>query len=114
MANKACSREVALMTLEILLFAGQKSKKVRALLDGESQKSYALKSTAEELGLHPISSETIAHTLFGYTQTKAESHNKFQIEMSAPGKHQQNILDQEKFVEAFRAYLKNFCLKNLV
>ena len=33
------------------------------------------KSTAEELGLCPVSSETVAHTLFGGTQTKDESHS---------------------------------------
>ena len=103
----------------MLLISGQKSKKFRALLDSRSQKSYVLKSTAEELGLCPVSSQTIAQPLFGSTQTKAESHNKFQIEISAPGRRQQNklileFLDQEKFAEAFRAYLKNFCLKNLV
>ena len=61
------------MTLEILLITGQKSKKVRMFLDSKSQKSYALKSIAEELELHPISSKTADHTLFGGTQMSAES-----------------------------------------
>ena len=42
-------------------------------LDSKSQKSYALKSIAEELELHPISSKTADHTLFGGTQMSAES-----------------------------------------
>ena len=53
------------MTPEILLIICQKSKTDRALLNSGSQKSYVLKDTAEELGLRSVSSETVAHTLFG-------------------------------------------------
>ena len=76
MANEKCFIEVALMTFKIVI-RGQKSKKVRLLMDSGLQKSYVLKCTAEELGLRPVSSETVVCTLFGCIQTNSEVYNKF-------------------------------------
>lgn len=116
-ANSQCSREVALMTLELVI-KGKKSKKVRALFDSGSQKSYILKSTATELGLQPLSSETIVHTLFGGTQTDAKPHNKFRVELSAPGKQKETklvfeFLDQEKICGNIPRIPKESLLKEL-
>ena len=106
------------MTLKILLITSQKSKKVRALLDSGSQKSYILKTTAEELGLRFVLSETVAHTLFRNAQTKAELHNKFQIAIRGPSKRQQNklifeFLNQERICESIPRILKELNMNRL-
>ena len=68
--------------------------------------------------MHSVSSETVAHTLFGGIQTKAESYNKFQIEIEVPSKHQQNklnfvFLDQERICGSILHILKELLLKEL-
>ncbi|GFV85032.1 integrase catalytic domain-containing protein [Trichonephila clavipes] len=50
LANQACTSEVLLQTLVVMLKNGNHKSLVRALIDTGSQKSYILKSTAENLG----------------------------------------------------------------
>ncbi|GFX89767.1 hypothetical protein TNCV_3711991 [Trichonephila clavipes] len=52
LANQACTSEerVLLQTLVVMLQNGNHKSLVRALIDTGSQKSYILKSTAENLG----------------------------------------------------------------
>lgn len=98
--NQQCSKEVALMTLEIIIKGKRKDKRVRALLDSGSQKSYILKNTAKELDLESFGTEKIAHTVFGGAQIEAKPHNKFKVEVSAPGNrslsHTFEFLDQDR------------------
>ncbi|GFX09431.1 uncharacterized protein TNCV_4698181 [Trichonephila clavipes] len=50
LANQACTSEVLLQTLVVALQNGNHKSLERALIDTGSQKSYILKSTAENLG----------------------------------------------------------------
>ncbi|XP_035227087.1 uncharacterized protein LOC118199357 [Stegodyphus dumicola] len=80
LANQQCSKEVALMTLEILIKGNKKIKKVRrALLDSGSQRSYILKSTAKELGLKPLAASAITHTVFGGAEIEAKLYSKYKL-----------------------------------
>ncbi|GFW58064.1 integrase catalytic domain-containing protein [Trichonephila clavipes] len=68
LANQACTSEVLLQTFVVMLQNGNHKSLVRALIDTESQKSYILKSTAENLGFKY--EEEFAHSLFGGSKTK--------------------------------------------
>jgi len=99
--NRQCSKEIALMTLEVTIKNGNRTKKVRGLFDSGSQKSYILASTAKELGLKPLSTETVAHSLFGGAQTDAKLYSNFRVEILTPKGNPKKtfsfeFLDQEK------------------
>ncbi|UYV73534.1 hypothetical protein LAZ67_10004015 [Cordylochernes scorpioides] len=74
LANQQCTRDVTLMTLMVNIIGNNGHRRVRALLDPCSQKSYILESTALEVKLKPISNVNIAHSLFGGTQTETKCH----------------------------------------
>ncbi|UYV70789.1 hypothetical protein LAZ67_8000618 [Cordylochernes scorpioides] len=54
LANQQCTRDVTLMTLMVNIKGNNGYKRVRALLDPGSQKSYILESTALEVKLKPV------------------------------------------------------------
>ncbi|GFY46880.1 integrase catalytic domain-containing protein [Trichonephila inaurata madagascariensis] len=64
LANQACTSEVLLQTLVVVLQNGNHRSLVRALIDTGSEKSYILKSTAENLGFK-YEGEEFIHSLFG-------------------------------------------------
>ncbi|GFV43325.1 integrase catalytic domain-containing protein, partial [Trichonephila clavipes] len=70
LANQACTSEVLLQTLVVMLQNGNHKSLVRALIDTGSQKSYILKSTAENLGFKYEGEEEFVHSLFGGSKTK--------------------------------------------
>ncbi|GFY55892.1 integrase catalytic domain-containing protein [Trichonephila inaurata madagascariensis] len=70
LANQACTSEVLLQTLVVVLQNGNHKSLVRALIDTGSQKSYILKSTAENLGFKYEEEEEFVHSLFGGSKTK--------------------------------------------
>ncbi|UYV75610.1 hypothetical protein LAZ67_13000736, partial [Cordylochernes scorpioides] len=74
LANQQCTRDVTLMTLMVNIMGNNGYKRVRALLDPGSQKSYILESTALEVKLKPVGNVNIAHSLFGGTQTETKCH----------------------------------------
>lgn len=79
LANQACSPEVLLQTLVVRLQNGNKMRPVRAIFDTGSQKSYILRSTAEEFGFKSESEEGLIHSLFGGIKTKMSKHKSYQI-----------------------------------
>ncbi|GFS50875.1 integrase catalytic domain-containing protein [Trichonephila clavipes] len=70
LANQACTSEVLLQTLVVMLQNGNHKSLVRALIYTGSQKSYILKSTAEDLGFKYEREEEFVHSLFGGSKTK--------------------------------------------
>ncbi|GBM00954.1 hypothetical protein AVEN_6294-1, partial [Araneus ventricosus] len=99
-ARQTCTSEVALMTLQVKVAGVNKNKKIRALLDCGSQKSYISKSVAAELGLSAISKETVAHTLFGGARTEPKLHNKYHVKLCSLSQYEHpdlefDFLDQD-------------------
>ncbi|UYV82365.1 hypothetical protein LAZ67_21001798 [Cordylochernes scorpioides] len=74
LANQQCTRDVTLMTLMVNIMGNNGYRRVRALLDPGSQKSYILEFTALEVKLKPVGNVNIAHSLFGGTQTETKCH----------------------------------------
>ncbi|UYV69493.1 hypothetical protein LAZ67_6003792 [Cordylochernes scorpioides] len=74
LANQQCTGDVPLMTLMVNIMGNNGYRRVRALLDPGSQKSYILESTALEVKLKPVGNVNIAHSLFGGTQTETKCH----------------------------------------
>ncbi|GFY59312.1 zinc finger CCHC domain-containing protein 13 [Trichonephila inaurata madagascariensis] len=79
LANQACTSEVLLQTLVVVLQNGNHKSLVRALIDTGSQKSYILKSTAEKLAFKNEGEEEFIHSLFGGTKTKMYRHTCYKI-----------------------------------
>ncbi|GFS34452.1 integrase catalytic domain-containing protein [Trichonephila inaurata madagascariensis] len=79
LANQACTSEVLLQTLVVVLQNGNHRSLVRALIDTGSQKSYILKSTAEKLAFKNEGEEEFIHSLFGGTKTKMYRHKCYKI-----------------------------------
>jgi hypothetical protein len=67
----SCSSKVLLQTLSCVVRNGERQKRVRALLDSGSQRSYILEKTAEELHLMSKGEVQLCHLLFdGLKQTR--------------------------------------------
>ncbi|UYV80828.1 hypothetical protein LAZ67_19001892 [Cordylochernes scorpioides] len=79
LANQQCTKDVTLMTLMVNIMGNNGYRRVRALLDPGSQKSYILESTALEVKLKPIGNVNIAHSLFGGTQTETKCHKVYTV-----------------------------------
>ncbi|UYV68131.1 hypothetical protein LAZ67_5003135 [Cordylochernes scorpioides] len=79
LANQQCTRDVTLMTLMVNIMGNNGYRRVRALLDPGSQKSYILESTALEVKLKPVGNVNIAHSLFGGTQTETKCHKVYKV-----------------------------------
>ncbi|XP_018577341.1 uncharacterized protein LOC108915711 [Anoplophora glabripennis] len=88
------SKQVFLQTLRITLKGATGTRKVRALIDSGSQRSYILKTTALALGLKPKRIEKIVHCLFG-GQMSTDTHYCYDVAM-VNGKYTKNFeaLDQ--------------------
>ncbi|GFW07484.1 hypothetical protein TNCV_3916171 [Trichonephila clavipes] len=54
LSNHCAAEEVLLQTLQVNIKAEGKTRRVRALIDSGSQRSYLLKKTAHEMNLKPI------------------------------------------------------------
>ncbi|UYV84235.1 hypothetical protein LAZ67_X001627 [Cordylochernes scorpioides] len=79
LANQQCTRDVTLMTLMVNIMGNNGYRRVRALLDPGSQKSFILESTALEVKLKPVANVNIAHSLFGGTQTETKCHKVYKV-----------------------------------
>ena len=92
------SKEVLLQTIVVNLNGNKKSKLVRALFDGGSQRSYILKNTAVEVGLEAVSEMPILHELFGGNQVYHQ-HKKYKLHLENKLNSFRcnfDVLDQEK------------------
>ncbi|GFS88200.1 putative RNA-directed DNA polymerase from transposon X-element [Trichonephila clavipes] len=117
LANQACTSEVLLQTLVVMLQNGNHKSLVRALIDTGSQKSYILKSTAENLGFKYEGEEEFVHSLFGGSKTKMKlAENRLEStkrKLIATGKFEeyQDVLDlwlSGKIIEEVNDDKENF------
>ncbi|UYV75229.1 hypothetical protein LAZ67_12002992 [Cordylochernes scorpioides] len=102
-SNQVCQRNVALQTLMLNVIAPKGRKLVRAFFDSGSQHTYILKTTAEELGLKPVTKETVHHALFGGIQTTAVTHNLYDVQLKADDENfvcKVTVRDQSKICQA--------------
>ncbi|UYV65694.1 hypothetical protein LAZ67_3005164, partial [Cordylochernes scorpioides] len=102
-SNHVCQRNVALQTLMLNVIAPKGRKLVRAFFDSGSQHTYILKTTAEELGLKPVTKEIVHHALFGGIQTTAVTHNLYDVQLKADDENfvcKVTVRDQSKICQA--------------
>ncbi|GFT59125.1 DUF1758 domain-containing protein [Trichonephila clavipes] len=59
--------------------AGGKTRRVRALIDIGSQRSYLLKTTAHEMNLKPIEMKNIIPSVFGGSTLQKQDHRVYEI-----------------------------------
>lgn len=69
---------VFMQTLCLDVVGSHGNWRIRALIDSGSQRSYILRSTAEELDLSSKDKEIIVHCLFGGATSK-QCHNMYKI-----------------------------------
>ena len=81
LSNYCCAEEALLQTLQVYIETSGKRRKVRALIDTGSQRSYILKNTAKEMGYTPVGSESLIHTLFGGATSQREDHQCYNINL---------------------------------
>ncbi|GFW28583.1 integrase catalytic domain-containing protein [Trichonephila clavipes] len=77
------TNEVILQTLVVNVHGIKRERKARAIIDTGSQKSYILRSTAEELGFNLQREEEFCHSLFGGTKTRMYKHKCYKIYLSS-------------------------------
>ena len=80
MTNRT-NTQVFLQTISVNIVNNDKMKRVRALIDTGSQKSYVLRKTAEEISLEVLRNEEMVHALFGGYQTQAVNHLCYQTQL---------------------------------
>ncbi|KAJ8909915.1 hypothetical protein NQ315_017219 [Exocentrus adspersus] len=75
------SGHVFLQTLQVTISSQRGSRIVRALIDSGSQRSYILKSTAQDVGFLSKRKEKIIHCLFGGV-VQEQKHDCFDVKLS--------------------------------
>ncbi|GIY42358.1 DUF1758 domain-containing protein [Caerostris darwini] len=81
--HSRATNEVILQTLVVNVHGVKRERKARAIIDTGSQKSYILRSTAEELGFNLQREEEFCHSLFGGTKTRMYKHKCYKIYLSS-------------------------------
>ncbi|GFU06861.1 CCHC-type domain-containing protein [Trichonephila clavipes] len=81
--HSRATNEVILQTLVVNVHGIKRERKARAIIDTGSQKSYILRSTAEELGFNLQREEEFRHSLFGGTKTRMYKHKCYKIYLSS-------------------------------
>ncbi|GFV49115.1 integrase catalytic domain-containing protein [Trichonephila clavipes] len=88
--HSRATNEVILQTLVVNVHGIKRERKARAIIDTGSQKSYILRSTAEELGFNLQRKEEFRHSLFGGTKTRMYKHKCYKIYLSSLDDIQEN------------------------
>ncbi len=83
LANLSKSTNVFLQTLTVLVKGKNIKRKARAIIDSGSQRSYILKTTAEEMKYSHKRREYLQHALFGGSNTSTCQHDVFMIYLSS-------------------------------
>ncbi|GFX41881.1 uncharacterized protein TNCV_389941 [Trichonephila clavipes] len=81
--HSRATNEFILQTLVVNVHGIKRERKARAIIDTGSQKSYILRSTAEELGFNLQREEEFRHSLFGGTKTRMYKHKCYKIYLSS-------------------------------
>ncbi|GBN70483.1 hypothetical protein AVEN_93934-1 [Araneus ventricosus] len=82
LANLARTPNVLLQTLMVTLRGRDKKRQARAIIDSASQRSYILKSTADEMQFESSCKEKLSHSLIGGTCTDIINHDVFTVFLS--------------------------------
>ncbi|GFX79329.1 uncharacterized protein TNCV_4517191 [Trichonephila clavipes] len=77
--HSRATNEVILQTFIVNVHGIKRERKSRAIIDTGSQKSYILRSTAEELGFNLQREEEFRHSIFGGTKTRMYKHKCYKI-----------------------------------
>ncbi|GFU56213.1 integrase catalytic domain-containing protein [Trichonephila clavipes] len=88
--HSRATNEVILQTLVVNVHGIKRERKARAIIDTGSQKSYILRSTAEELDFNLQREEEFRHSLFGGTNTRMYKHKCYKIYLSSLDDIQEN------------------------
>lgn len=83
LSNITSQPEVYLQTLVIVLKNNNKERKVRALIDTGSMRSYILRDTALAMDFIPVGGELISHSVFGGDKTMPIHHQTYKISVSS-------------------------------
>ncbi|GBM70127.1 hypothetical protein AVEN_151586-1 [Araneus ventricosus] len=81
MSNISLGTKAFLQTLKVKMISDKKEVSVRIILDSGYQRSYILKSLAEEMGYIPVRKETLVHSLFGGVKSEKCEHKCYQIKL---------------------------------
>ncbi|GFX95794.1 CCHC-type domain-containing protein [Trichonephila clavipes] len=81
--HSRATNEVILQTLVVNVHGIKRERKARAIIYTGSQKSYILRSTAEELGFNLQREEEFRHSLFGGTKTRMYKQKCYKIYLSS-------------------------------
>ncbi|GFU41205.1 CCHC-type domain-containing protein [Trichonephila clavipes] len=81
--HSRATNEVILQTLVENVHGFKRERKARAIIDTGSQKSYILRSTAEELGFNLQREEEFRHSLFGGTKTRLYKHKCYKMYLNS-------------------------------
>ncbi|GFU62025.1 hypothetical protein TNCV_717511 [Trichonephila clavipes] len=81
--HSRATNEVILQTLVVNVHGIKRERKARAIIDTGSQKSYILRSAAEEFGFNLQREEEFRHSLFGGTKTRMYKHKCYKIYLSS-------------------------------
>ncbi|GFY53283.1 uncharacterized protein TNIN_161931 [Trichonephila inaurata madagascariensis] len=79
LSNHCAAEEVLLQTLHVNIKAGGKTRRVRALIDSGSQRSYLLKKTAHEMNLKPTEMKNIIHSVCNGSTLQKQDHRVYEI-----------------------------------
>ncbi|XP_073946591.1 uncharacterized protein [Choristoneura fumiferana] len=72
-----------LQTFMVNIISDNKCIQVRSFIDTGAQRSYLRRDIIEDLGLKPVSKETLSHCLFGGIETKKQSFNCYEFTVAS-------------------------------
>ncbi|GFU05692.1 DUF1758 domain-containing protein [Trichonephila clavipes] len=97
--HSRATNEVILQTLVVNVHDIKRERKARAIIDTGSQKSYILRSTAEELGFNLQREEEFRHSLFGGTKTRIAKNGSWIHELKTKSIFLTNIQENTGPIE---------------
>ncbi|XP_071053604.1 uncharacterized protein [Onthophagus taurus] len=83
--SNCTNMHVFLQTFVVKITGSGGEKKVRAIIDTGSQRSYVLKSVVTEIKCRTKRTERIVHALFGGTETEEQEHQCYEIRLLGTG-----------------------------
>ncbi|GFU31946.1 integrase catalytic domain-containing protein [Trichonephila clavipes] len=118
LANQACTSEVLLQTLVVMLKNGNHKSLVRDLTDTGSQKSYILKSTAENLGFkyegeEEFAGKLLTGTLFDLKSGTLEIKTKLGWTLMGKTYRNETKFDKNHFMNVTSMFVNDMCISDL-
>ncbi|GFT00127.1 integrase catalytic domain-containing protein [Trichonephila clavipes] len=121
LANQACTSEVLLQTLVVMLQNGNHKSLVRALIDTGSQKSYILKSTAENLGFkyegeeksRYVAGKLLTGTMFYLKSGPVAIKTKLGWTLMGKTYRNETKFDKNHFMNVTSMFVNDMCISDL-